>query len=284
MIWFGTLGRNWVKLDNIFCVREKVAVITGGMGQLGMCYVHALIDGGAKVAVFDLISRPNTHHEWFEKYLQSDNLSTYKVDVTNRNQIERAAKEVFDHWGTIDILINNAALDSPPDAPTEEVGPFETYPEGSFNQVMDVNVKGAFLCCQVIGGIMAKQGRGVIVNISSIYGAVSPRQNIYDFRRKGGATYFKPVAYSVSKSAIFNLTRYLATYWAENGVRVNTLTLSGIFNNQPEEFLNVYNSHVPLGRMAQAEEVVGPMLFLVSNASSYMTGANLVIDGGWTAW
>ena len=276
--------KDWIKLDNLFSVKNKVAVITGGMGQLGMCYVHALVERGAKVAVFDLFKKPKIDEEWFRIGQQSGNLSTHKVNITSRGQIEEAAKEVFDNWGTIDILLNAAALDSPPDAPAKEVGPFETYPEESFDQVMDVNVKGTFLCCQIVGGIMAEQGHGAIVNVSSIYGAVSPRQDIYDYRRGKGGTYFKPVAYSVSKSAIFNLTRYLATYWAKDGVRVNTLTLSGVFNQQPQEFLDAYSEHVPLGRMAQAEETVGPMLFLVSDASSYMTGSNLVVDGGWTSW
>ena len=284
MIWCGMPGRNWVRLNNLFSVKDKVAVITGGMGQLGICYIQALMERGARVAVFDLQERPDTNKEWFKKQTGSAGLSVHRVDITAKNEIKEAGRKVLDRWGTIDILINNAALDSPPDAPAEEVGLFETYPEESFDQVMDVNVKGTFLCCQVIGGIMAQQRYGAIVNISSIYGTVSPRQDIYDFRRKEGKTYFKPVAYSVSKSAIFNLTRYLATYWAKDGVRVNTLTLSGIFNNQPEEFLDAYTRHVPLGRMAQAEEGVGPMLFLVSDASSYMTGGNLVVDGGWTAW
>lgn len=181
-------------------------------------------------------------------------------------------------------MINNAALDSPPDAPPEENGPFETYPEKSFDAVMGVNVKGTLFCCQIIGGKMAARGGGAIVNIASIYGILSPNQDIYEFRRKNGDVFFKPVAYSVSKSAIINLTRYLATYWAQKGVRVNTLTLHGVFNNQPKEFLDAYCPKVPMGRMADAEEMIGPILFLSSDASSYMTGANLVVDGGWSAW
>ena len=129
--------------------------------------------------------------------------------------------------GVPHLLVNNAALDSPPDAPPEEVGPFETYPEESFDRVMDVNVKGTLLCCQVVGAAMAREGRGSIVNISSIYGLLSPQQDVYAFRRREGQSFTKPVAYSVSKSAILNLTRYLATYWAKDGVRVNTLTLAG---------------------------------------------------------
>jgi NAD(P)-dependent dehydrogenase (short-subunit alcohol dehydrogenase family) len=131
---------------------------------------------------------------------------------------------------------------------------------------------------------MAKQGRGSIINISSIYGILSPCQDIYEFRRQQGEVFYKPVAYSVSKSAVLNLTRYLSTYWAKQGVRVNTLTLGGVFNEQPEEFLEAYCERVPMGRMADAEEFSGAVLFLASDASIYMTGANLVVDGGWSAW
>jgi len=166
----------------------------------------------------------------------------------------------------------------------EEVGPFESYPESSFDAVMAVNVKGAFLCCQVVGGAMAREGRGSIVNVSSIYGLLSPVQDLYAFRREGGETFVKPAAYSVSKSAILNLTRYLATYWAKSGVRVNTLTLAGVWNEQPPEFLEAYTARVPMGRMLDAGEALGAVVFLASDASSYVTGANLVVDGGWSAW
>jgi NAD(P)-dependent dehydrogenase (short-subunit alcohol dehydrogenase family) len=131
---------------------------------------------------------------------------------------------------------------------------------------------------------MAREGRGSIVNVSSIYGLLSPVQDLYAFRRAGGETFVKPVAYSVSKSAILNLTRYLATYWARSGVRVNTLTLAGVWNEQPPEFVEAYTTRVPMARMLDAEEALGAVVFLASDASSYVTGANLVVDGGWSAW
>jgi NAD(P)-dependent dehydrogenase (short-subunit alcohol dehydrogenase family) len=251
---------------DLFSLQDRVAVVTGGAGQLGREIVRGLEDCGARVAVFDLETE------------------RFRVDVTDRSAIEAASDEVAREWGVPHVLVNAAALDSPPNAPPEEVGPVETYPEESFDEVMDVNVKGTFLCCQAIGARMAEAGRGSIVNISSIYGMLSPVQDLYDFRRRGGETFFKPVAYSVSKSALYNLTRYLATYWAKSGVRVNTLTLAGVRNDQPAEFVDEYTKRMPLGRMAEASEVVGPVVFLASDASSYVTGANLVADGGWTAW
>ena len=228
--------------------------------------MRGLEESGARVAVFDLAA------------------DAFPVDVTDRSALERATERVASELGVPHVLVNAAALDSPPEAPAEEVGPFESYPEDSFDRVMDVNVKGAFLSCQVIGARMAAEGRGSIVNISSVYGMLSPVQDLYEFRRRGGEAFYKPIAYSVSKSALYNLTRYLATYWAKRSVRVNTLTLAGIWNDQPDEFVAAYTARLPLGRMADAREVVGPVLFLASDASSYVTGANLVADGGWSAW
>ena len=259
--------------DPLFDLEGRVAVVTGGMGQLGSVYTAGLVERGMRVAVFDVAAGE-----------VPEGARAYRVDVTDRVEIEAAVAEVENEWGVPHLLVNNAALDSPPDAPAEEVGPFETYPEESFDAVLDVNVKGAFLCCQVVGGAMAREGRGSVVNVSSIYGLLSPVQDLYDFRRAGGEAFVKPVAYSVSKSAVLNLTRYLATYWAKAGVRVNTLTLAGVWNDQPQEFLDAYTARVPLGRMLDADEALGAVVFLASDASSYVTGANLVLDGGWSAW
>ena len=271
-------------MDKLFDLQGRVAVVTGGMGQLGAAYAVAFAERGVKVAVFDVMSAPRAQNSPLTAWIEQGRIHPFVVDITNRKAVEGATQALMQLWGAPHILVNNAALDSPPNAPAEEVGPFETYPESSFDHVMAVNVKGTYLCCQVVGARMAAAGRGSIINISSIYGILSPCQDIYEFRRQQGKAFFKPVAYSVSKSAVLNLTRYLATYWAKRGVRVNTLTLAGIFNNQPQEFLDAYCPRVPLGRMARLEEPVGAIVFLAADASSYMTGANLVVDGGWSAW
>jgi NAD(P)-dependent dehydrogenase (short-subunit alcohol dehydrogenase family) len=266
--------------QNPFRIEGKVVVVTGGCGQLGRQFTRALVDAGARVVVFDLAP---SHVSGFAE-VDSDAVLIVECDVTNRNSLEAGLSSVITKWGVPNALINNAGLDSPPNAPIEETGPFESYPESSWDQVMRVNSKGVFLCCQVIGGAMAEAGRGSIVNIGSIYGLISPDQRIYDYRRLEGDEFFKPVAYSASKSSLLNLTRYLATYWASKNVRVNTLTLAGVFNNQDERFLKNYTARVPLGRMAEPSEYNGAIIFLVSDASSYMTGANMIMDGGWTAW
>jgi NAD(P)-dependent dehydrogenase (short-subunit alcohol dehydrogenase family) len=259
--------------DPLFGLEGRVAVVTGVLGQLGRVYVAGLAERGMRVASFDVASGD-----------VPEGARSFQVDITDRSSIEEGLAAVVAEWGVPHLLVNNAALDSPPDAPAEEVGAFEDYPEGSFDEVMDVNVKGTLLCCQVVGGAMAREGRGSIVNVSSVYGLLSPVQDLYAFRREQGETFFKPVAYSISKSAVLNLTRYLATYWAKDGVRVNTLTLAGVWNEQPQEFLDAFAERSPMGRMLDAHEALGAVVFLASDAASYVTGSNVVVDGGWSAW
>jgi NAD(P)-dependent dehydrogenase (short-subunit alcohol dehydrogenase family) len=268
----------------MFDVAGRVVIVTGGLGQLGRQYVLALLDRGAHVAVFDVGVGDARVAAQYGARAQDPNLLIVDVDVTSRASIEAGTRTVEERLGVPYGLVNNAALDSPPDSPASETGPFENYPEASFDRVMDVNVKGVFLCMQVVGGRMAEAGRGSIVNISSIYGLVSPNQSLYEYRRTAGESFYKPVAYAASKSALFNLTRYAATYWARAGVRVNTLTLAGVFNNQDERFIRAYGERMPMTRMAREDEYNGAVVFLLSDASSYMTGSNLVVDGGWTAW
>ena len=265
-------------MTGLFDVQDKIVIITGGLGQLGKQYTRAFLGQGAKVAVFDIQA------ESVQETASAPNYMALAVDITSRPSIEDGLRQVTQIWGAPDGLINNAAMDSPPGSPLEENGPFETFPEGSWDRIMDVNIKGVFLCCQVIGGKMAEAGKGAIINICSTYGILSPDQRLYEYRRNNGQEFYKPVAYSASKSALINMTRYLATYWAKKNVRVNTLTLGGVFNGQDEEFLAGYCYRVPMGRMAYEDEYNGAVIFLISDASSYMTGANLIMDGGWSAW
>jgi NAD(P)-dependent dehydrogenase (short-subunit alcohol dehydrogenase family) len=267
--------------DPLFSVADRVVVVTGGAGMLGRQFARTLLARGAKVAVFDAAD-PGAARAGFDGQASNAALRFEQVDVADRGSVARAVERLKDVWGTPHGLVNAAAIDVPPDSPA--TGPFETYPVDLWDRIMAVNVKGVMLCCQVIGAAMAEEGRGAIVNIGSIYGLVSPDQSLYDYRRARGEVFYKPVAYSASKSALYNLTRYLATYWSRQGVRVNTLTPGGIFSGQEPEFLEAYTRRVPMGRMARQDELDGAVVFLLSDASSYMTGANLVIDGGWTAW
>jgi NAD(P)-dependent dehydrogenase (short-subunit alcohol dehydrogenase family) len=265
-------------IDTLFNLKGKVAIVTGAAGQLGGEYVRALLGASVSVAAFDIkLDNPRGRL----KEISSDQLLLCEVDITQRASIEKGLDLVSRHLGNPNILVNNAAIDVPPDAGEQECGPFEKYSESSWERVMDVNLKGMFICCQVIGGRMAARKGGSIINISSIYGILSPDQRIYEYRNK---PFFKPIAYSVSKAGVLNLTRYLSTYWAKKNVRVNTLTLGGVFNDQDEKFLDNYANKLPLGRMARQNEFNGALLFLASDASSYMTGSNLIIDGGFSAW
>lgn len=264
-------------------ISGRVVVITGGLGRLGRGFARTLLLSRARVAVVDRDMSPERIKSVFPELASADHLMLLPGDVLDRPSLEAALGEIEKRWETPYGLVNNAALDSPPNAPATENGPLETYPEESWDKVMDVNVKGTLIASQVFGGAMARAGRGSIVNICSTYGMVSPDQSIYEFRRQNGEAFYKPVAYSASKSAILNLTRYFAVYWAPN-VRVNTLTFGGVFDNQDPRFLEGYARRTPLGRMAQPGEYDGAILFMMSDGASYMTGSNLVIDGGWTAW
>jgi len=263
----------------LFSLRNKVAIVTGAAGQLGGEYVKILIEAEAKVAAFDI--NFNNPKSVLGKFDGKPGFIKCEVDITNKDSIVSATNKVITSLGIPEILVNNAAIDTPPNASDNVTGPFEDYPEEAWDMMMDVNLKGMFFCCQVIGDKMAKNKKGSIINISSIYGIVSPDQRIYEYKSE---PFFKPITYSVTKSGVLNLTRYLATYWAKDNVRINTLTLAGVFNNQDETFLKNYTCKVPLGRMANVNEYNGAVLFLASNASSYMTGSNLVVDGGFTAW
>ena len=239
---------------DVFDLKGKVVAVTGGLGQLGKSFTRALHAHGAKVAVLDVTEPTQAWSDEFDAH--SADIAFFQTDVTDKSSLQAALEFLRKTWNQEPYgLINNAALDSPPNAPAEENGPFETYPESSFDKIMEVNVKGVFLACQTLGAAMAEAGRGSIVNIASTYGILSPCQDIYEYRRQKGETFFKPVAYSVSKSALLNLTRYLSTYWADKGVLVNTLTFGGVFNGQDQTFLEEYAKRTPLGRMASEKRI-----------------------------
>lgn len=267
-------------MDELFDVRGEIVLITGVSGQLGSEYARSFLKRGARVAGLDLHISPASEE------LQAtfpDRFMFVASNITSKPSIKVALSQIEGRFGTPTVLINNAAIDSPPSAPIEENGPFEDYPESSWDNVIDVNLKGTYLCCQVFGAAMARAEKGSIINVASIYGVVAPDQSLYEYRRQRGEVFYKPVAYSASKSGILNLTRYLAVYWAKRNIRVNSLTIAGVFNGQDEQFLAAYCGRIPIGRMAAVSEYNGAMIFLASPASQYMTGATLVVDGGWTA-
>ena len=275
--------------DPLFSVKDKICIVTGGMGQIGKNFVQELYRREARVAVFTAHLSP----ERVEKVFPSaeydyDRLRCYQVDINDKATIEAALDEMEKIWpGAPDVLVNNAGIDTQPSAPPEVSGPFEKVPESVFREVVDVNLVGTFLCCQAVGARMVRDGKGgSIINIGSIYGMLSPIQDIYAYKEeRTGVPFIKPVAYSAAKSGIYNLTRYLATYWGKKGIRVNTLTPAGVWRDtQDETFQANFCARMPMGRMSQENEYNGALIFLASQASSFMTGSNLVIDGGWTAW
>ena len=274
--------------DPLFDVSDKIVIVTGGLGQIGAELVKEFHRRDSKVAV---VAR-SVSAERIEKVLgselaKSDRIFPCVVDIQNKSELNAFLDTLEKKWGTPDVLVNNAGIDTQPSAPPEVSGPFEDFPEEVFREVVNVNLVGTFLMTQAVGRrmVLAKKS-GSIINIGSIYGMVSPVQDIYAYKKeKTGIAFIKPVAYSAAKSGIYNLTRYCATYWGKQGIRVNTFTPSGVFRDtQDKEFQVNYCNRMPVGRMAQADEYNGAIIFLASNASKYMTGSNLVMDGGWTAW
>lgn len=269
---------------SLFALSDRVIVVTGGLGLLGHQFATALVAHGARVAVLDTSADPAVIAQRYGSGWDRERLAFFACDITVREQLQSSLNAIERHYAALPAgLVNNAALDSPPNAPISENGPFEEYSEASWDRVMDVNVKGSFFACQVFGGAMARAGGGSIVNVASIYGMVAPDQSLYQYRRDRGEVFYKPVAYAASKSALYNLTRYLAGYWGASGVRVNTVTFAGVFNQQDPEFLARYTPKVPLGRMANPADYNGTIVYLMADASAYMTGANVVVDGGFTA-
>ncbi len=269
-----------------FRLGGRVAVITGGAGFLGRQYTRTLLAAGARVVVADLDGSASEQAARDALAESGGEAAGVALDVTRPSSVAAMVRHACERFGAIDILVNNAAVDPKFDAGKAEknVNTFEDYPLELWQQSLDVNLTGVFLCCQEVGRIMVRQRRGVVVNVSSTYGVVAPDQRLYQRDGEARQTLFKPAAYPVTKAAVAHLTRYLAVYWADHGIRVNTLTPHGVANSHDEQFLRRFADRSPLKRMAAPHEMNGALLFLVSDASAYMTGGNLVVDGGWTAW
>jgi NAD(P)-dependent dehydrogenase (short-subunit alcohol dehydrogenase family) len=266
---------------NIFSLEGKTAIVTGAAGLIGQTQCKVLSDFGATVAVCDI------DMEKSEKISTSLNLNSFAVllDVTNEDSIKRVENTILSKTNSIDILINNAAINDIfiSNSSVLEQSMFENYSLKLWKKSLDVNLTGTFLCCKIFGSEMAKKGKGSIINIASTYGIVGPDQSIYT-NENGKQKFFKSPSYPAGKGAIINFTRYLASYWGKKGVRVNTLSPGGVENGQDEFFKKNYSKKTMLGRMAKPEDYSGAIVFLASDASSYMTGTNLIVDGGWTAW
>lgn len=269
-------------LESIFSLANKTAIITGAAGLLGRQHCWALAEAGANVIAADL---RGADCEALAAELSRLPVSAagLQVDVTSPGSIRALRDVTLKHFDQIDVLVNNAAIDDVFSDAKEDVVTFEQYPLASWQQAMEVNLTGAFLCSQIIGAEMARRGAGSIINIASTYGLVAPDQSVYR-RPDGSQAFYKSAAYPVAKAGLLALTRYLAAYWGAAGVRVNALSPGGVENAQDDFFISNYADRTPMGRMARPTEYKGAVVFLASNASSYMTGANLIVDGGWTIW
>jgi NAD(P)-dependent dehydrogenase (short-subunit alcohol dehydrogenase family) len=273
----------------LFRLDGKVALVTGGAGLLGRRYCEALLEVGARVVIGDL---DGARAEALADELDTSRAFGVRLDVSDENSTQNSVDEAANRFGRLDILVNNAALTvrggSERLSPSDYFAPFEDYKRDVWDQAIAVNLTGMLLCAQAAGRQMLKQEPpgGVIVNISSTYGVVAPDQRLYEGVTSPYAdtSFNTPVSYAVTKTAVLGLTRYLATYWGRKNIRVNALTPHGVFDNHDESFVKNFVYRSPLGRMARNDEYRGALLFLVSDASSYMTGANLIVDGGWTAW
>ncbi len=266
----------------LFDLEGRVAIVTGATGLIGTNHCKALAEAGATIIIADLdIARCETVKKSLKNSEKHDTIS---FDITDEEEVKIACKSIIEKFHHIDILVNNAAINDMFENPAlaGEQSMFENYPVKMFRASLEANITGTFLCCQVFGAEMAKAGKGSIINIASTYGMVGPDQSIYK-DKEGKQLFYKSAAYPATKGAVINFTRFFAAYWGHKGVRVNTLSPGGVENAQDDFFVQNYSAKTPLHRMAKPTDYQGAIVFLASDASDYMTGANLVVDGGWTA-
>lgn len=266
---------------DLFNLTGKTAIVTGACGLIGRQHCAALAQAGANVVVADLNAEACTA---ITGGLPGGPHLPLAVNVTDPESLTAARDQIIARFGHIDVLVNNAAINDMFENPAlaANLSKFENFPLSTWQKSLEVNVTGIFLAAQVFGTPMAVQGHGSIINVASTYGIVGPDQSIY-VNQQGEQTFFKSPSYPATKGAVISFTRYLAAYWGKRGVRVNTLSPGGVENSQDAFFVQQYSAKTPLGRMAAATDYQGAVVFLASDASAYMTGANLVVDGGWTA-
>jgi len=268
--------------SNKFDITDNVVVITGGAGLLGKNHAIAIAEIGGIPIIFDKdIKKAKEVSSFIIKKYDIKSLS-FKVDVTNEKQVRKASYYIRDYFGKIDVLINNAA-NNPSVSKNKKIRSqkLENFTLANWNQDINVGLTSAFICSKVIGPIMVKKKKGVIINISSDLGIIAPDQRLY---RSSQSLDVKPISYSVIKHGMIGLTKYISTYWSEFGIRSNTLCPGGIINDQPKDFIQKIKKLIPLNRMANQDEYISAIQFLASDASSYMNGSSLIIDGGRSVW
>ncbi len=272
--------------EGLFSLEGRVAVITGGAGLLGVQHADILAAAGATPVLLDLASdKLDAVAKGVAERFGVEAWSA-RADIRNPEEVEDVLRKILERHGRLDILINNAAIDAKVGAGTSTgFARVENFPLEKWDVELDVGLKGTFICSKIFGGEMARRGQGVVVNIGSEYGVNGPDQRLY--RLEGVAEEdqpVKPITYTVVKSGLIGLTRYFAIYWGPKGVRVNAVSLGGVRAGQSEEFVRRYIQQVPLGRMAEPSEYQGTILYLCADASRFLTGTNLVIDGGKSCW
>ena len=263
---------------DMFRLDGQVAIITGAAGLLGLQHAIALSEFGASIVLTDL--NVETCEQRAAQMATQNQVKAIAVrsDVTQRASWQTLLEQVMSQFGRVDILVNNAAFTTQTPSVDYDAS-FPDFPVEDWHRILEVNLTGTFLGCQVVGMQMLEQRSGSIINMASLYGVVSPNHRMYP-----GTGVHQPAAYSVSKAGVIALTRYLATLWADQGVRVNCITPGGVNNQHPELFSHRYATLSPIRRMAHKEEMRGALVYLASSASAYCTGHNLIVDGGWTAW
>lgn len=265
---------------NLFNLSDRVVVLTGGLGLIGLNYLEAFVSQGAIVNIIDIVKK-ETADKILKQRFKGDKLGIkyFCADISNKTSLEKVKRDILKKFGRIDVLVNNAALTHKVEHLSKQQYKdysFENLNLSEWEEEIKINLTGTMLCCQIFGGAM--NDGASIINIASIYGAVAPDQSIYQ------DDYKQPLTYGVTKAGVIYLTKYLATYWGHKGIRVNCLVLGGVENGQNQEFLKKYAQKTPLGRMAKPNEFNGILLYLASSAASYVTGAAYAVDGGWTAW